>query len=84
MKSSKLTPYDRRVRREKIMEKRGDMILAHDKRGRSYVQSKTTKFDKTMSDRQRARYARQTGYIAPPIAQAAPTKPKRTRKAATA
>ena len=81
MKSSKLTPYDRRVRREKIMEKRGDMILAHDKRGRSYVQSKTTKFDKTMSDRQRARYARQTGYIAPPIVQA---KPKRIRKAATA
>lgn len=73
MKSSKLTPYDRRVRREKIMEKRGDMILQHKQ---SVVQYRTTKFDKHSSDRQRARYARQTGYVPPPP----PTPAKRVRK----
>lgn len=76
MKSSKLTPYDRRVRREKIMEKRGNMILDHDKRGRV----RTGKVYPHSSDRQRARYARQTGYVAPPVVQ---TKPKRTRKVAS-
>lgn len=79
MKSSKLTPYDRRVRREKIMEKRGDMILAHKPR-----RVRTSKVYPRQSIRQAARYARQTGYIATPIVQAAPTKPKRTRKVATA
>lgn len=76
MKSSKLTPYDRRVRREKIMEKRGDMILAHKPR-----RVRTSKVYPRQSIRQAARYARQTGYIATPIVQA---KPKRIRKAATA
>lgn len=75
MKSSKLTPYDRRVRREKIMEKRGDMILAHKPR-----RVRTSKVYPRQSIRQAARYARQTGYIAPPIVQA---KPKRIRKAAS-
>lgn len=78
MKSSKLSDYDRRVRREKIMEKRGAIILAHK---RSVVQYRTTKFDKTQSDKQRARYARQTGYVAPP---AVVVKPKRTRPMRTA
>ena len=75
MKSSKLTPYDRRVRREKIMEKRGDMILAHKPR-----RVRTSKVYPRQSIRQAARYVRQTGYIAPPIVQA---KPKRIRKAAS-
>lgn len=78
MKSSKLSDYDRRVRREKIMEKRGNIILAH---GRSTVQYRTTKFDKHSSDKQRARYARQTGYVAPPPVV---TKPKRSRPMRTA
>lgn len=78
MKSSKLSDYDRRVRREKIMEKRSNAILSH---SRSYVQYRTTTFDKHSSDKQRARYARQTGYVAPaPII----VKPKRSRPMRTA
>jgi hypothetical protein len=79
MKSSKLTPYDRRARREKIMEKRESTRKQHMERGRFYVQSKTTRFHKTVSDRQKARYARQTGYVAP-VVPATPIKPKRIRK----
>lgn len=76
MKSSKLSESARAERRQRIMEKRADTIADHLKRGRSFVQSKTTKFDKTVSDRQRARYARQTGYVAPPP----PAPAKRVRK----
>lgn len=81
MKSSKLTPYDRRVRREKIMEKRGDMILAHKPR-----RVRTSKVYPRQSIRQAARYARQiaAGQLRLiPVVQAAPTKPKRIRKAAS-
>jgi len=68
MKSSKLSDYDRAKRREIIMEKRGNMILAH----RS-LRVPTDLYPHS-STRQRARYAQQTGYVAPVA------KPKRTRK----
>jgi hypothetical protein len=58
------------------MEKRESTREQHMKRGRFYVQSKTTRFHKTVSDRQKARYARQTGYVAPVVQ----IKPKRVRK----
>jgi hypothetical protein len=82
MKTSKMTDYDRRVRREKIMEKRGNMILKHDTHGRRGTRRRWLTTDKTYphsNKRQHARYARQTGYVAP--APVAPAKPKRTRKA---
>lgn len=74
MKSSRLSDYDRRKRRELIMEKRGNIILQH---RQSVVPYRTTKFDKHSSDKQRARYARQTGYVAPPPPA---VKAKRVRK----
>ena len=62
------------------MEKRKMTISMHNARGRSFVQSKTTRFDVTCNKRQRARYARQIAagqirleQVTPP----APTKPKR-------
>lgn len=81
MKSSKLSESARAARRSRIMEKRADMIIAHK---RSTVQYYTTKFDKHSSKRQRARYARQTGYVAPAVTPAPPAKPKRVRKTASA
>lgn len=76
MKSSKLSEAARVERRQTILRKRAATISAHLKRGRSTVQYRTTKFDKKLSDRQRARYARQTGYVAPPP----PAPAKRVRK----
>lgn len=80
MKSSKLPPYQRANRRDAIMQKREATRRLHISRGRTHVQYRTTKFDKHQSDRQTARYARQTGYIAPtppPV----PVKPKRAPRA---
>lgn len=82
MKSSKLNPIDRAERRERIMEKRAITLSQHQARGRSYVRSSTTKFDKRSSDRQHARYARQTGYVAPVAAVVEKPKVRRTRKIA--
>lgn len=81
MKSSKLDPIARARRREIIMTKRENMRNQHVARGRSYVRSKTTKFDKRSSDRQHARYAKATGYVALPAPIVKP-KAKRTRKIA--
>jgi hypothetical protein len=84
MKTSRMTDYDRRVRREKIMEKRGNMIL---QLRSSRVQYHTTRFDVHCGKRQRARYARQLAagqlnlMVITPPAPVAPAKPKRTRKA---
>jgi hypothetical protein len=88
MKSSKLHTIARAERRELIMEKRKMTITIHKQRGRSYVQSRTTLFDKHSSDRQRARYGRQltAGQIrlaaVTPPAPAVKPKAKRTRKIA--
>lgn len=78
-KTSKLTPHDRRVRREEIMTKRDMTILAHDaeKQARSRHRLNLGKSYPRQSDRQAARYARLTGYVAPV---AEPIKPKRVRK----
>lgn len=80
MKSSKLSDRKRRERRDAIMTKREATRRRHASSGRSYVRGSTTRFDKHSSDRQRARYAKQTGYVAPQSV----TKPKarRTRKIA--
>lgn len=84
MKSSKLNPSARAERREDIMTKRENMHNQHVARGRSYVRSSTTKFDKHSSDRQRARYARQivAGQIRLILLEPAPiVKPKRAPRA---
>lgn len=80
MKSSKLSPEKRIERRQTILMMREATHVQHRRSGRSFVQYQTTKFDKHQSDRQTARYARQTGYIAPtppPV----PVKPKRAPRA---
>jgi hypothetical protein len=78
MKSRKLSPEQREDRRDAIMAKREATHAIHRQRGRSYVQYRTTRFDKRQSDRATARYAKQTGYVAPA---AAPVAVKRTTRA---
>lgn len=82
MKSSNLPDLERRRRRAAIMRKRENTNKQHAARGRSYVRGLTTKFDKHSSDRQRTRYAKQTGYVAPQPAPVVKPKARRTRKIA--
>jgi len=90
MKSSKLSDHYRALRRELIMEKRGNTILQHAKRrsGPRYRFSKSPETYPHSSDRQRARYARQLAagqlqivVIAPPAAK--PKRAARSKKAAS-
>ena len=81
MKSSKLSPEQREDRRNAIMRKRAATHEQHRQRGRTHVQYRTTRFDKRQSDRQTARYAKQTGYVAPAAAPVAVKRTTRARKA---
>jgi hypothetical protein len=80
MKSSKLSDYYRALRRERIMEKRGNTILQHDARRRSTVRYHTTRFDEHCGKRQRARYARQIAAGQIRLIPVTKPKAKRTRK----
>lgn len=60
MKTSKLSDYDREVRRDAIMEKRAIYRAIAGQRGRRpYVQYMTTRFRQHCGARQQARYVRQ-------------------------
>lgn len=84
MKSSKLSPEQREERRAAVLTKRDITRHRHQQRGHTYVQYRTTRFDKHSSIRQRARYARQlaAGQLVIGIVEpSASVKPKRAPRA---